>query len=949
GGIAVPWFDGYDPATDTWTQLPDMPIAREHFHAAVVNGKLWVTGGRQVTINNTVTSTVAFNFTSATWETGFAPIPTPRGGFGAAVNGNEMIVFGGESGGIAHPEVEAYDTTTNIWRTLAPMLTPMHGIEAAECNGGVYFATGATDQGGGHSSAIAQAFFPDGTPTTCGGSPPPPPPVGFGKSTLVRDETGATLGFNQPTTLQFGPDGRLYVGLINGSIKIYTVVRNAANDYTATFSGEISAVKSIPNHNDDGTLNATCPALCKRLLTGILVTGTAQAPVIYATSSDPRIGGGAEGADLNLDTNSGTLSRLVWNGSSWVHTILVRGLPRSEENHSSNGMALDTATNTLYIAQGGNTNAGATSNNFALLPEYALSGAILSVNLGAITSPPYDLPTLDDENRVGNPDANDPFGGDDGLNQAKLVPGGPVQVYAPGFRNPYDVVITQSGRMYTVDNGPNAGWGDVPINEGPAGNCTNALNEPGASGSDTLHFISGSGYYGGHPNPTRANPANTFNTSNPQSPVSAANPIECDFQHPSVGQGSALTTMSASTNGIDEYTADNFGGAMQGDLLAAGYVANEVQSVTLNAAGDQVLSQQDLFSNVGQHPLDLDALGPSDPFPGTIWVADIAASQIFVFEPNDFGGGGGPTCTGADDPNLDEDGDGFTNADEIDNGTDPCSSADVPSDNDGDHISDLNDPDDDNDGLPDTSDPFAVDANNGTATQIPVDYSWENDAPNPGGLLDAGFTGLMTNGTTNYRTLFDPSKMTVGGAAGVFTVDEVDPGDASKAANSQKYGFQFGVMPASGTFTVQTRILAPFAGLTPQNNQSMGLMIGDGTQSNFVKLVTMSNSGAGGVQFWKELGDVQQTNRKKAVALPGPDFVDLFMTINPSSGTVQPSYQVTTGGVPAARTNVGNPVSIPATWFGGSQALAVGIISTSKGPGPVFPATWDFMRVYLGT
>ena len=117
---------------------------------------------------------------------------------------------------------------------------------------------------------------------------------------------------------------------------------------------------------------------------------------------------------------------------------------------------------------------GAPSNNFALLPEYALSSAILSINLNAIGNTTYDLPTLDDENRAGVTDANDPFGGDNGKNQAKLVTGGPVQVYAPGFRNPYDLVITSKGRMYAVDNGANAGWGDVPILDSN-GNATNQV------------------------------------------------------------------------------------------------------------------------------------------------------------------------------------------------------------------------------------------------------------------------------------------------------------------------------------------------------------------------------------------------------------------------------------------------------------------------------------------
>ena len=199
-----------------------------------------------------------------------------------------------------------------------------------------------------------------------------------------------------------------------------------------------------------------------RTVTGILVVGTAAAPVIYVTSSRPAHRRRTAGTDMNLDTNSGILSRLTWNGSSWAKLDLVRGLPRSRGEPLPNGLALDPATNTLYIGQGGNTNMGAPSDNFPFLPEYALSAAILSVNLNAIGNTTYDLPTLDDEDRPGAADANDPFGGDDGKNQAKLVPGGPVQVYSPGYRNPYDVVLTRAGRLYTVDNGPNAGVGRRP-------------------------------------------------------------------------------------------------------------------------------------------------------------------------------------------------------------------------------------------------------------------------------------------------------------------------------------------------------------------------------------------------------------------------------------------------------------------------------------------------------
>src|SRR5687767_10526491 len=68
------------------------------------------------------------------------------------------------------------------------------------------------------------SLFALGGPSGAQTSSPPP----FGKSLLG----GATSA--NPTSLQFGPDGRLYVAQQNGVIKAYTVVRNGANNYSVT-------------------------------------------------------------------------------------------------------------------------------------------------------------------------------------------------------------------------------------------------------------------------------------------------------------------------------------------------------------------------------------------------------------------------------------------------------------------------------------------------------------------------------------------------------------------------------------------------------------------------------------------------------------------------------------------------------------------------------------------
>lgn len=431
--------------------------------------------------------------------------------------------------------------------------------------------------------------------------------------------TTSTLKTNQDitrgTTLQFGPDNKLYVGEMTGTIYVFDVTRNGKNNYTGTVSDTINLVKNTQNHDDDGSPNATK----QRTMTGIHVTGTAAAPVIYVSSSDWRQAAGPSGNDSNLDTNSGMLHKLTKTAGGWTKQDLVRGLPRSEENHGPNGLVK--VGNKIFLNVGGHTNQGAPSNNFAELPEYALSSAILEIDLNAIGTSTYDLPTLN-----GPADQFDPFGGHDGLNQAILEANGPVKLFASGFRNHYDIVYSESGKFYTWDNGPNTGWGGVP-----KGNCTNNLNEGGARHDDGLHLVN-KGYYAGHPNPTRGSKNNKFGG---QSPIEGnAYPEECEYKTPGQNNG-AMVVNTPSTNGLDEYTASNFAGAMQGDLIAAAF-NKQIYRVELNGNGNAITSKSTIATNLGTTPLDLTTQGDGDVFPGTIWVADNIAKVIHILEPSDY-------------------------------------------------------------------------------------------------------------------------------------------------------------------------------------------------------------------------------------------------------------------------------------------------------------------------
>ena len=756
--------------------------------------------------------------------------------------------------------------------------------------------------------------------------------INFGKSTI----SGIT-GTAPPTSIKWGPDGRLYITRLDGTVQVATIIRNGPNSYSATTVDTITSIHDIPNHDDNGALN---PGITGRLVTGLDVVGTAQNPIIYLVSSDPRIGS-PQTPEAAMDTNSGILSSLRWNGSTWVKRDLVAGFPRSKEQHSVEGVTQDPTTGHLLLMSGGQTNHGAPSDNFKDVPEYALSAAILDVDVAAVEALPstYNLPTLDDEDRPGVNDLNDPFGGNNGKNMAKLVPGGPVQIYASGLRNAYDSVFTSKG-LYTADNGGNASWGGPPANEGPQGACLNTIDNGGQTYEDSLYQITGPGQYFGHPNPARGNMANTFNASNPQSPVSVADPRQCDFW--TQAERPALAHFTTSSNGIDQYQTGNFNGVMNGDLVVAGW-DNQIHLVELNADGSAAKTST-LAQNIGAYVLDIATGKATDPFPGSLTVADYGTNSIYMFEPADYDGTA-PVCTGANSAALDEDHDGYTNYDEILNGTNPCSAADVPSDNDHDHISDKLDPDDDNDGIPDVTDPFALDPNNGLTTPVGLNFPWNSDTPQNTGILNLGLTGSMINGTTDWLSTYDETNMTIIGAAGVVTVDAVPNGTALGSANTQMYGLQVGFDPrptSTGTFEAATSLPNPYGSQPPLAGQSWGLQLGKGDQDNYMKIVASGTNG-GQMELVEEIGGVPTTLATAPVPMPGPQRIDIFLKLDPNTHMAQAAYTVVTNGVVGPKTNLGVPFAVPASWF--DQGMAAGLIATSGGAATPLTASWDYLQV----
>ena len=126
----------------------------------------------------------------------------------------------------------------------------------------------------------------------------------------------------------------------------------------------------------------------------------------------------------------------------------------------------------------------------------------------------YDLPTLDDlivpndgvpgHETAAGLDVSGRFDGNNGLNQAILPANAPPRIFATGLRNAFDIVVTQAGKIFTIDNGSNDGLGGTPIFDA-AGKPTNLVNNGGVDDQDTLNLLV-DGAYHGRPVPNRANP-----------------------------------------------------------------------------------------------------------------------------------------------------------------------------------------------------------------------------------------------------------------------------------------------------------------------------------------------------------------------------------------------------------------------------------------------------------
>lgn len=154
----VPWVDSYNFKTKKWAILADAPRARDHFHAAIKNGKIYAVGGRNSsfatnqTFHLTIPEVDVYNIKMNSWETLAEEknLQVQRAGTSIVFLGDDLILIGGESMSQkeAHNEVDAYNIKTKAWRKLKNLNRGRHGSQAIVYNDEIYIVAGSGNRGG---------------------------------------------------------------------------------------------------------------------------------------------------------------------------------------------------------------------------------------------------------------------------------------------------------------------------------------------------------------------------------------------------------------------------------------------------------------------------------------------------------------------------------------------------------------------------------------------------------------------------------------------------------------------------------------------------------------------------------------------------------------------------------------------------------------------------------
>jgi hypothetical protein len=505
------------------------------------------------------------------------------------------------------------------------------------------------DLGNLFDSDLPQRQFQDYTTTFVTGEAP---------ELVARDvaftDTVVLDGFNDGsvaiTSIEFGPDGKLYASTILGQIKRWEINSDGSLDKSSEevlsldyFSaGGRSIIGLAFDPEDPETIWVTDNAPVPR-------QGKAdETPEFSGQISKITLGAGGDFAGAEAET-------------------YITGLPRSGGDHVTNSIefrpnpeaGVDGAPNfLLYFTQGSNSAAGAPDNAWGFRPERLLNAAVLEVDHTRdapdggfdVQTEPYDPDT-----NVPTFRSPDPFNADGtfGTFYDPFEEGAVLKIFGEGVRNAYDLVWHSNGQLYVPTNGTAAG-GNSP--DDPATALDEGVNGH-AKQFDYLFTVEEGGYYG-HPNPLLGN--YVLNGGNPTAgpdlngenttkyPVGVSPDPDYDVD------GVYSLGFNKSPNGAVEYTGDAFGENLKGAVLFAQFSQGDniryvqIDPVTGAIVGDDVLRRAD-GDEIDDYTDPLDIV--QDPVTGNLYMSTLnrgSGESIIVLLKPDVGP--------ATDDSADEDG-----------------------------------------------------------------------------------------------------------------------------------------------------------------------------------------------------------------------------------------------------------------------------------------------------
>src|SRR4029450_8129407 len=146
----------YAPPTNKWETRQPMSVPRNHAFSGVVNGKIYVIGGRTghgFILSATKTDVgEAYDPASNMWSMPKERMPTARSGGASGTDARRIYVAGGEVTTTelvgAFRAVEAYDPATNSWMAMPSMPMPRHGVAGAVINNRFHLVSGMVQSAG---------------------------------------------------------------------------------------------------------------------------------------------------------------------------------------------------------------------------------------------------------------------------------------------------------------------------------------------------------------------------------------------------------------------------------------------------------------------------------------------------------------------------------------------------------------------------------------------------------------------------------------------------------------------------------------------------------------------------------------------------------------------------------------------------------------------------------